>query len=283
MKDFKEYLQNKGCQPTTVTEKLQILKRLQKQQRKLDQFTYRQVLNLVKKLKQSYSIASVNNQIRVLEEYYNYLIETHQRADNPCQTLRIKTPPKKYHSSLLTPDELEDLYYSYPTTSKTKGYKTAIKYRNKIIVGLMVYQGLGTSSLKLLEVEHLDVRLGKIYIPSGTKLNSRTLKLQPCQILLMQEYIQIHHEVIANFLFPIGNKTKFSSITKLINKELKLINYKVQSLHHIRASVIGNWLKQHNLRKVQIMAGHRTILGTEQYQQNDIDNLQNAIEEFFPI
>ncbi len=64
---------------------------------------------------------------------------------------------------------------------------------------------------------------------------------------------------------------------------MKLINYKVQSLHHIRTSVIGNWLKRYNLRKVQIMSGHRTILGTEQYQQNDIDNLQNAIEEFFPI
>ncbi len=85
----------------------------------------------------------------------------------------------------------------------------------------MVYQGLGTNSLKLLELEYLDVRLGKIYIPSGTILNARTLPLQPSQILLMQESVQIHHEIIANFikanehkLFPIGNKTKFSSILK---------------------------------------------------------------------
>lgn len=149
---------------------------------------------------------------------------------------------------------------------------------------------LGTSSLKNIELEHLDIRKGEIYIPSGTTLNARTLKLHSSQILIMQDYLQFHHETIVNHiktnehkLFPLGEKTKFSSITKMLYKELKLINYKVQSLHHIRASVIGNWLKQHNLRKVQIMAGHRTISSTEHYLQDNLENLHKAIETFHPF
>ncbi|RMZ59705.1 site-specific integrase [Chryseobacterium nematophagum] len=290
MEDFNDFLKGKGYAEATIIEKQLIIKKIRKQYRNLDSLNYQQILNLVKKLKPTYSIPSVNNQIRSLQDYYNFLIETGKRVDNPCQTLRIKTPPKKAVIQLLSADELEDLYYSYSTESKTKGYKTAIKYRNKVMLGLMIHQGLGTSSLKCLDVEHLDIRKGEIYVPSGSTLNERMLKLHSSQILLMQDYLQFHHETIVNHikankdkLFPLGNKTKFSSITKLLFKELRLINYKVQSLHHIRASVIGNWLKQYNLRKTQIMAGHRTISSTEHYLQDNLENLHQAIEAFHPF
>lgn len=50
--------------------------------------------------------------------------------------------------------------------------------RNKIIVGLMVYQGLNTTELIHLELEDLQLYKGKIYIKSGARSNARTLELK---------------------------------------------------------------------------------------------------------
>lgn len=50
----------------------------------------------------------------------------------------------------------------------------------------------------------------------------------------------------------------------------------------VRGSVITRWLKAYNLRKVQYMAGHRYISSTEAYQINDLDDLTEAIDKYFP-
>jgi len=51
----------------------------------------------------------------------------------------------------------------------------------------------------------------------------------------------------------------------------------------IRASVITHWLKNHNLRQVQYMAGHKHVSSTERYQLNNLDNLHSKLEKFHPL
>jgi len=57
----------------------------------------------------------------------------------------------------------------------------------------------------------------------------------------------------------------------------------VMSAQQIRQSVIVHWLKDHNLREVQYMAGHRWVSSTERYQLGNLDNLQSKIEKFHPL
>ena len=64
---------------------------------------------------------------------------------------------------------------------------------------------------------------------------------------------------------------------------LKKINSKVKSIDQIRASVIVHWLKLYNLRKVQIMAGHRYISSTESYKANNLDDLKEDIKNYHPF
>ena len=61
------------------------------------------------------------------------------------------------------------------------------------------------------------------------------------------------------------------------------MNSKVVSFNHIRTSVITHWLKIHNLRQTQYMAGHRFVSSTEAYLINDLDDLQEEIARFHPI
>lgn len=70
---------------------------------------------------------------------------------------------------------------------------------------------------------------------------------------------------------------------KKISEELKLINYSYQNAIQIRNSVIVNWLKIHNLRKTQYLAGHRYISSTERYKQDNLESLHEMINSFHPI
>ena len=64
---------------------------------------------------------------------------------------------------------------------------------------------------------------------------------------------------------------------------LKKMNSKVKSIDQLRASVIVHWLKLYNLRKVQIMAGHRYISSTENYKANNLDDLKEDIKNYHPF
>ena len=48
------------------------------------------------------------------------------------------------------------------------------------------------------------------------------------------------------------------------------------NLSQIRSSVIINWLKRYDVRKVQHMIGHKYVSSTEKFQQNDLKELQDA-------
>jgi integrase/recombinase XerD len=81
----------------------------------------------------------------------------------------------------------------------------------------------------------------------------------------------------------IPNNPRLGATIYHILKRLKKVNHKVKNLHQIRASVITNWLKQYNLRQVQILAGHRYISSTERYVQDDLENLHEIVNNFHPI
>ena len=87
--------------------------------------------------------------------------------------------------NILTQDELEDLYYSYQTEI---GNPLARK-RNKILLGLLIYQGLTTQNLQQLQVENIQLYKGKIDILGTKKSNGRLLELKPWQLMELMEYI----------------------------------------------------------------------------------------------
>ena len=96
--------------------------------------------------------------------------------------------------------------------------------------------------------------------------------------LVLQEKIDNYSEA----LFPM-NSDRISSIINPVFKELKKMNFRVTNIKQIRASVITNWLKEHDLRRVQYMAGHKYISSTERYLRNDNTAMHEAIEKFHPM
>jgi len=84
-------------------------------------------------------------------------------------------------------------------------------------------------------------------------------------------------------LLPLGSSLRLGNTLQQLVKELKSINQKFIDVKQLRTSVIVGWLKQHNLRKTQYLAGHKYISSTERYKQDDLESLHKTINTYHPF
>ena len=297
MDDYTTHLLKNGYSKTTITHYnkrlLAFTGWLKKQQLEANQADYKMCLRYIKHLKRKgIQAPTINNHIISIRSYFNYQVTKGERSENPLEDVSVKGGVKKVLHNLLEPEELEDLYYSYQTeTFSKKANKNAklIAKRNKVITGLLVYQGLNTTNLKSLLLEHLELYKGKIYIPSTLRSNPREMELKSWQVLDLLHYIsEIRPQIAKNNAIENDQlfipQTHFNDLIRTgVLKRLKKINHKITNVNHLRASVITNWLKQYNIRKVQYLAGHKHISSTEAYKQNNLENLHEAVNEFHPL
>ncbi len=293
MDDYSTYLRKQGYSETTITgneRQIEGFKKWCKRNRTTPiEIDYKTCLKFIQYLnRKGTAKQTVNHRVRSIKTYFNYLIDVAYRTDNPIDNVIVKGERRSINYNLLEADELEDLYYSFETENIKDKYHRLTAKRSKVITGLIVYQGLNTTSLSKLKTEHLQLNKGKIYVPSTRRSNARELELKPWQIMEFMEYqnnvLPLLQNRIKNYtgqLFPTG--TRFNVLTSQITKKLKKYNQKVENPKQIRVSVIINWLGQYNLRKVQYLAGHRYISSTEKYLQDDLENLHDMVNTCHPI
>ncbi len=231
---------------------------------------------------------SVKQDIGAIRLFFDFLVHEDVICLNPIKEIYYKDNSEFSHVPL-SQDELEELYYCFPTQDLKHPKCTSVAIRNKVIIGLAVFQAIDSKTLKGMTVSNIDLDKGKVYISGTKRSNSRTLKLEPCQINVLRQYLDYDREVLqkkiscfTEALFPL-NTSRFSIITNDICGKLKYLNLKVTNLMQIRDSVITLWVKKHDLRKVQIMAGHRYISSTEKYIKTNLDSLQKATEMYHPM
>ena len=239
----------------------------------------------------------INNKLLSIRNFYEYLKEKNPNIINPAANLYLKGIIRKIPANIINFEELEKLYQSFKTTTNRDK-------RNKVILSLLIYQGLTTEELHQLEPIHLELKKGRIYVPGNRRRNSRKLELKSFQILELHEYInfvrpkiieeitkpkparkpnKINREKINNQLFiSINGSENIKGSLWHLFKNIQKTNPEILHSKQIRISVITNWLKTYNLRQVQYFAGHKYVSSTERYQLNNLDNLQNKLEKYHP-
>lgn len=294
MTTYKSYLEKEDYSKSTIKSYINgvqfFLKWCKRNHTNPELIDYKTILKYIKYLQRKNNTKkTVKHQIGIVKNYFKYLLSENYRIDNPIENINIKGVKRIINYNLLDADELEDLYYSFETENIKDKYHRLTAKRNKIIVGLIVYQGLNTTELIHLELEDLQLYKGNIYIKSGTRSNSRTLELKSWQVIELLEYIKEFREEIkerrnieSERLF-IPNNARLGNTIQFILKKLRQINHKVNNANQLRASVITNWLGQYNLRQVQVLAGHRYISSTERYLQDDLESLHEIVNNFHPI
>jgi integrase/recombinase XerD len=162
----------------------------------------------------------------------------------------------------------------------------------------MIYQALDERDIYALEINHLKLVQGTLYVPSNPgRKESRIVNLEAHQILAFKHYIdnyrkpyhKDHGQGPSHKLFtPNADKEhRLHDQIKLLSKGLRQTADKMDinftRLYALRQSRVAIWIKQYGLRKAQYLAGYKTIASVELYQINDITDLQEQIKLLHPL
>jgi len=266
MHEFREYLVAKGYTPKSIasfvysTEKFLVW--LQAQHVLPQYATYNRLVAYVKHLKKrGNSSRYINGQLNGIKHYFDHLHSMGLVPDNPVIGLHIKGVKRRLPHGILTKEQLLKIYQECPS-----------KYpEDKVLVGLMVFQGLRQRELARMQAQDLDLEKMQVFVVGDKRTASRYIPLDKHQLAHLEAYFKGHDRLLKK------------SIKYHINRLTSYLNSHVDSLRQLRASVITNWLKGHNLRETQYLSGHKYISTTEKYQRVRPEALQRAVELYHPL
>jgi len=315
LKAFISYLQAKGYSQKSrlnyIRPYIKFRTWIAEQGLTIEELRYNDMMDYVQQL-QSTNVKSITVQryINILKIIFNYWVDTKVVEHNPIQQFNLKGIKRQTTYNVLSAEELEQVYKEFNQEIDTKKQysqrmiheQNLCLQRDKVILGLLIYQGLKAEELGVLELQHLNLQQGTITIPEGRRRNERTLKLESHQVIGFYEYINNTRkelmtckykrateykrelpENIINLFISHDTGLELNNLLFKLGKQLQTQYPKVRGLKHIRASVIVHWLNQYNKRKVQVMAGHRYISSTEKYETSNMADLQEDFNNFFPV
>ncbi len=295
MSNFNTYLETKGFSNKTRTsiynDVINFINWCETENIESEQSSYTEILAYIKHIqKRNIKQRTIQIYTGSLKHYFTWAVKQEIITENPIKQIKIQGIQRKYLYHIIKKQELENLYESFKIPT-TKTHRQLAAKRNKVILGLMIWQGLGTRELAKLEEKDLKLREGKIYIQGSRKSNERELKLEAHQVLDIMEYqLKTRNEILEltgkqseKLFVSAGASDHFNNIIQKLMQKLKQQNPTIESIKQIRTSVITHWLKNYNLREVQYKSGHRYVSSTEAYLINDLDDLQEDISKFHPI
>lgn len=252
-----------------------------------DQAAYKDITGYIGILRQHYKTSTLQKMVSCIKLYYEYLCHAGIRSDNPAKAIKLRDKINKdvQLQDLFTLKELENLL------NRKESHKE-LGCRNKVLMGLLIYQGLRPKEIETLSLQDINLHTGNIFIKATGKTNSRELPLKPNQVLLIYQYI---HEVRVKLLqnkvtdkLIVSHRGKAyttTQVTGFVTRVFKnaYANRKVNP-QTIRQSVIANLFKQgHDISVVQSFAGHKLPGATQRYKQNSVDTLKTAIQKYHPL
>jgi len=307
---YEHYLTGKGLSRSTVKwygmYAMDFISWLDRENTDPDEATATDVTGYLQRLKEKgQANITRRNSLIAIRHFFAYRVQCEARETNPAEHIKIRGIKQRLLYPTLSTQELENIYHTYSVPEQTakESYQYTItrlsRQRNKVILGLMIWQGVTTAEVNDLSVADLKLREGKLYISGSRTSNERTLELKPQQVIELMEYqLQTRQELMQyssdkedKKLFlpsPACGKKAITSnntvnIWKRLSQDIKADHPRFINFLQVRASVISLWLKHYNLRQVQYMAGHRYVSSTEAYQVNNIEELQEDINKYHPI
>lgn len=263
----------------------------------MEEISYQDAMSFMQwSSKHGASQKTIANYLNHIRKFYQFLMSEGAVTENPVAHIKVQGIKRKVYYDVLNTEELKTLYNLYPSSiDVTKAMPPQQKNilsrkRNKVILSLIIYQGLRVEEVAALNLQDLQLREGKITIHSQRRTAARTMRLESNQVYELMDYI---HEIRKQFLEVHGKSDRlflqwsktdnFYGITQIMLVHLRKLNSRIKNFDQIRASVITAWLRQYDLRKVQYLSGHKYVSSTEEYKANNIDELQDDITKYHPL
>ena len=224
------------------------------------------------------------SQARMLSSFrsfFNWCVEEGEVKENPCD--RIDAPKLgKYLPAVLSVEEVDAILSSVDT-------KTATGVRSRAILEVLYGCGLRVSECTGLRISHVHLDEGYVdVVGKGNK--QRIVPLGEMAAEAIRNYLPVRPEPAARpfedilFLNRAGRPLSRVSVFNLVKEQAMAAGiHKEISPHTFRHSFATHLIEGGaDLRLVQEMLGHESILTTEIYTHIDSSTWQAAILEHHP-
>ena len=255
----------------------------------LHTYKFKDVINYLNGKSKEY--ANGNTKVYILnglKKYFDFLIDSGKRDDHPCMNLHLRNQRRRevIHQDLFTSKELELLL------DREERYED-LKQRNRVVMSLLIYQGLNSAEISNLNLSHIDLDSGVIFVKASKKIGQRHIELVNKQYRLFDAYLNEGRKSLlretnptnAFVLGKLGTRISVDDIHYLVSTFKGLFPDRNLTPSSIRQSVIANWLNEKKipLEQVQLMSGQKWISTTVKYRQNNLEEQRELMNKWFPI
>ena len=145
--------------------------------------------------------------------------------------MSLKGSIKRLPLPLLKEEVLAQAYDNFPIGGLEKK-------RNKVMLGLIIWQALRRCELVSLEVKDLDLAKGQLTIRATKRTNQRVLNLHPRQLLDLQNYLLrvrpallvLKDQKIEQFFINAKSGNQISKIVGSLNRQLPKLELESNTL-----------------------------------------------------
>lgn len=284
---FENYLHKRGFVTITISAYIKSYIKLIEENVNAELFTFKDIVFYLDLKSEANKHPNTKKYILgFMKVYYDYLIEIGFRDDHPCKTFNIKTHRDKnvIHQDLFSSYELEMLL------DREERYED-LRLKHLTINSLLIYQGLESSEVMRLKVQHVDFDSGLIFIKGSRNIKQRHLEIHPKQFRILENYIRdcrpkwIKEKSDLLLIGRTGGCISGVGISHAVMPLKALFPDKRLNPKIIRQSVIANWLNEKKipLEQVQLLAGQKWISTTIKYRQNNLEVQRELINRWFPM
>ena len=300
---FKVYIEQLGRTPKTIDRKSKdanfYLEYLSDRGIDIKQSRYDDIMNFIGWMKANQrTVYQINRHLNAISDYYNYL-----EIENPAYKVRLRGVIYAVPSTQFTSSQLDQIYECYEPNLGSWGY---FYYSDKLILSLIIYQGLELNSFYGIRIKDVDLVKGRIFIRAHNRREQRYIPLKAHQVYILHQYLENRAEIIQEWLIlrkylPEAEKQitdvlfspqceKYSRmhgqqkhLSKQIKKQvLEKLGLKVKKLTHLRQSRMCIWIEEVGVRKAQYYAGLKSVMSIERYKKKDLKGLKKAVQRWHP-
>jgi integrase/recombinase XerD len=288
---FNDYLIRSGITPGMyINRMLNLLKPylewLQNQQINIQAAQYKHLMDFIGHMQQQgKSKFHINRTLQTISHYYQ-----HKELPNIAQTTRIRGLPKSQPRNLLDEEVLESIYESYQAKPAAGIYH----HSDKIILGMIIYQALDMREFLGIELHHLQLEKGIIYLGERRQKRARYIPLRANQVLSLDRFIReirpgITMKDSQRLFSPQADDYsllhwQFKQLSKKVKQQIKeQLDIPIDKLSQLRQSRIAIWVKEEGLRKAQYLAGFRNVSSAERYQKASLEDLKKQVQTHHPL
>ena len=244
------------------------------------QVTTADLLDYLEGLPEDFSKRSQARELSALRSFFGYLVLEGERQDNPCDG--IDTPKLgRYLPEVLSVEEVEAILESVDTGS-------AFGLRDRAILEVLYGCGLRVSEVTGLRISHIFMEEGFVRVV-GKGDKERLVPLGEMAARAVEAYLPVRGEAQRGcedilFLSRSGRPLSRITVFELVKRQAMAAGiHKEISPHTFRHSFATHMIERGaDLRVVQEMLGHESILTTEIYTHIDTSTWQRSVLEHHP-